>query len=830
LKSIRDIADLRANDVLYHSAFGFAVVQRVEPRGAELKWERDTPDLPVRVGAEVIRRAYARCSPDGFFASALRQPERLRAALADDPTDALALLLDDLPGPQAAHDLRDWVVGRGLMSGPAFDAWWRRTEGLCRSDPRFETSKGRVGLRGRQVALHTPVPAGLTRHTPQLGAGRPASFASAPAETTPDVASVVATAINADTSSPGHADAVATVRDLGPDLVLPIVCRREDAATAVPRLIDALGWTPDQLSLLVHGQLLEVALRPAATGSVPSAGALLAWLITWRAPDPASSVASALVARPTPTLAVLGAALDALELKHADRLLVAVLLLVDPPDVAELVLTVVAETARRGPSPAARQRWFASELSRRGRPDLALRLDATASPPPTRQDPRPTVAAPPTPVIASTLTEFDLRAAIRHDASALSVLGAAIASALVAPSPGSADAPLASRVRLIDWGMPSFRVDITGPLTAPADTGRAADVYAGAMLLVDALLGKAWSSAGASAERALPYLRTACPTLAPSSLAPLAAALHPDASARPAPTTWARSWALSLEAEHARGRAEHRQSVRMRVGYDSHIGKVKILQGQTNQDAVWVSSRGSRSMFTVCDGISTATAGSGDLAAGITCHVLATLWDQAISRLADATPEDVRRFVEKALDAANRAVCEATLRLAGGSMDGKVPMGTTAVVACVLGNRAHIAWVGDSRAYLVGPYGASMLTCDQNQAARRLTSWMSGERPHWDPAGYALVGYVGHFDDDMTPKALTPSHTALTLLPGERLVLCTDGVTDFIGGTPPEVDAALANVILESEDLEEAARAAVNLANRGGGGDNATVVVAALGD
>jgi hypothetical protein len=88
LKSIRDIADLRANDVLYHSAFGFAVVQRVEPRGAELKWERDTPDLPVRVGAEVIRRAYARCSPDGFFASALRQPERLRAALADDTTYA----------------------------------------------------------------------------------------------------------------------------------------------------------------------------------------------------------------------------------------------------------------------------------------------------------------------------------------------------------------------------------------------------------------------------------------------------------------------------------------------------------------------------------------------------------------------------------------------------------------------------------------------------------------------------------------------------------------------------------------------------------------------
>ena len=268
------------------------------------------------------------------------------------------------------------------------------------------------------------------------------------------------------------------------------------------------------------------------------------------------------------------------------------------------------------------------------------------------------------------------------------------------------------------------------------------------------------------------------------------------------------------------------ESVQLHVGYDTHVGRMKILTTQTNQDALYAAVKGTVSLFVVCDGISTANAGSGDVASGISTHVIASLWEQAIARLAEST-EDVRRdFLNRSLRMANRAVCEAALRFAGGNLDGRVPMGTTCVAAISRGNRVSIATLGDSRAYLVGPYGASLLTADQNQAAERLRAWHRGLEPTWEPGGFALVGYLGHFNEGGRPEALIPAHTSITLLPGERLVLCSDGITDYIGDCHPEVSVRLGQRAVGGTP-DEAARGLIDLANRGGGGDNATVVVVA---
>jgi serine/threonine protein phosphatase PrpC len=57
--------------------------------------------------------------------------------------------------------------------------------------------------------------------------------------------------------------------------------------------------------------------------------------------------------------------------------------------------------------------------------------------------------------------------------------------------------------------------------------------------------------------------------------------------------------------------------------------------------------------------------------------------------------------------------------------------------------------------------------------------------------------------------------------------MCSDGVTDYIGETHAEVAGILAEVV-GGEDPEESSRRLVQLANKGGGGDNATCVVARL--
>jgi serine/threonine protein phosphatase PrpC len=254
---------------------------------------------------------------------------------------------------------------------------------------------------------------------------------------------------------------------------------------------------------------------------------------------------------------------------------------------------------------------------------------------------------------------------------------------------------------------------------------------------------------------------------------------------------------------------------------------MKILHSQTNQDSLTVGSRNGVHLFCVCDGISTANAGSGDVASGITTHVVASLWEQNLNRLHDADDQSMEAFIERALAMANRSVCEAALRFSGGDLQGRVPMGTTAVIAVVRGSRVALGWLGDSRAYLVSKYGASLLTADMNQAGERLKSWHRGEELVWDPAGFALVGYVGHFNEDFRPEALVPKTTSFTLLPGERLVLCSDGITDYIGLHHPGV-AEILFACAADTDPADAAASLVHQANRGGGGDNCSVIVATL--
>jgi serine/threonine protein phosphatase PrpC len=229
----------------------------------------------------------------------------------------------------------------------------------------------------------------------------------------------------------------------------------------------------------------------------------------------------------------------------------------------------------------------------------------------------------------------------------------------------------------------------------------------------------------------------------------------------------------------------------------------------------------------VCDGISTANAGSGDVASGITTHVIASLWEQAVGRLEEADDDERHGFLARSLRMANRAVCEAALRFAGGQMEGRIPMGTTAVVAIGHGSQINLAWLGDSRAYLVGPYGAALLTSDMNQASERLEAWVEGSLQTWDATGYALVGYVGHFNEWLRSEALPPQQISFKMLPGETLVLCSDGITDYISENNPETSLIIDQIVSERSCVA-ASRALVTRANEGGGGDNATAIVARL--
>ena len=142
-------------------------------------------------------------------------------------------------------------------------------------------------------------------------------------------------------------------------------------------------------------------------------------------------------------------------------------------------------------------------------------------------------------------------------------------------------------------------------------------------------------------------------------------------------------------------------------------------------------------------------------------------------------------------------------------------MGTTVVALLVEGSRAAIAHIGDSRAYRVRGSRIRQLTDDHSivgELLRRqeITADDAREHPHRHVLTRAL-GVRGHVQPDLAE---------LTLSPGDLFVLCSDGLTNHVE------DDEIGKLAGEASDLAAGCAALVELANRRGGEDNITVVLA----
>jgi serine/threonine protein phosphatase PrpC len=126
-----------------------------------------------------------------------------------------------------------------------------------------------------------------------------------------------------------------------------------------------------------------------------------------------------------------------------------------------------------------------------------------------------------------------------------------------------------------------------------------------------------------------------------------------------------------------------------------------------------------------------------------------------------------------------------------------------------------------------------LLTWDQNLQSERLRDAVAGQVVDWRDPGSALVGYVGHYAEDGTISPARAATRTVTLLPDEWLILCSDGLTDYAGPEEASVTRLLDTTLRRADGsgaarAMEVCRALVDAANRGGGGDNITVLALTL--
>jgi protein phosphatase len=248
-------------------------------------------------------------------------------------------------------------------------------------------------------------------------------------------------------------------------------------------------------------------------------------------------------------------------------------------------------------------------------------------------------------------------------------------------------------------------------------------------------------------------------------------------------------------------RRRHRQpgaSALLRAAMRSDPGKVR----DQNQDACLVVPE--LGLFAVADGMGGHQAG--DVAARLAVEHLPALVQRALARPG-------RRDAGIALE---RAVVElsALVNAEAATDPGLAGMGTTLVLVMVMGVTAYVAHVGDSRAHLLRQDRLRRLTEDHCYAAELVRAGVLGpEEASAHPYGHGLTRAIG------MPGTARPDVFPLDLADGDRLLLCSDGLTKMVP------DTRIGALLAAAADPESACSALVGAANDAGGYDNVSAVV-----
>jgi protein phosphatase len=139
-------------------------------------------------------------------------------------------------------------------------------------------------------------------------------------------------------------------------------------------------------------------------------------------------------------------------------------------------------------------------------------------------------------------------------------------------------------------------------------------------------------------------------------------------------------------------------------------------------------------------------------------------------------------------------------------------MGTTVVMLVRVGKRLFVSGVGDSRAYELRKGTLRQLTTDHSLTQALIEAGtISPQEAKTHRYRNVLYRYLGTRDGSSGSNA-----AELTPHPGDKIILCSDGVTD---GVP---DAELTRILQAHDDPSKAAEAIVLAAQAGGSRDNIT--------
>ncbi len=227
----------------------------------------------------------------------------------------------------------------------------------------------------------------------------------------------------------------------------------------------------------------------------------------------------------------------------------------------------------------------------------------------------------------------------------------------------------------------------------------------------------------------------------------------------------------------------------LNIGSRTDIGRVRTH----NEDSLLVHEP----LFVVADGM------GGHEAGEVASEIAVNTMDAAAGSITDAAT------LGDAVIQANRAVIQGAR-----SGVGKPGMGTTMTAAFIDGDMLAVAQVGDSRAYLLHQGLLQQITRDHSLMAELIEAGqITEEEARVHPNRSIITRALG------SDPSTEPDIFELTLEPGDRLLLCSDGLSGML------IRQELQQILGSIPDPQQAADQLIKRANDAGGHDNITAIV-----
>lgn len=238
----------------------------------------------------------------------------------------------------------------------------------------------------------------------------------------------------------------------------------------------------------------------------------------------------------------------------------------------------------------------------------------------------------------------------------------------------------------------------------------------------------------------------------------------------------------------------------MNVFSMTDVGRARSV----NQDSVYASGKAVGklpNLFIVADGMGGHNAG--DRASGYAVEVM-------VDEIRKSRERNPVKSLRLAIEMANSKVLEEAR-----SEEKYHGMGTTIVAATVINHVLYVANVGDSRLYLIGKDGIYQITRDHSLVEEMIRLGnLTREEGRMHPDRNIITRAVG------VDPSVKIDFFDLKLNRQDKILMCSDGLTNMLE------DEEIRQLIQNEATLQDAGKKLVEAANRNGGRDNITVLLA----